>query len=288
MTLANALAARLAPRAAFDEAAAETVLAAAVAAARTRWPGVNVDEASFAAWIALRLPTTPAGVVRALEMLNLSELYLACACHAGDPRALAAFDRTFLAGDQRTPEDIVQRTRERLFVRGADGTAPRIALYAGRGGLGPWVAAVMRRMAIDEARATREVPTEDALLAAIGIDPGHGPELDHLKRDARDAVQAALREAVATVAAGDRAMLLAHYIDGVGVVELGARYKLAPSNVSRTLARVRLQLVAQLRRALTRQKNLLGAEVDSLVDLVRSQLTLTGALREPPGAAAPG
>ena len=258
-------------------AAVEARLAAALDEAHGRWPTVELDPENFLAWLAPRIPASLSSVEEALATLRLPDLYLACACAAGDPKALAAFDLTFLDSDSRTSDDVKQALRQKLFV----GPAPRIALYAGRGDLGRWVRATALRMTIDEARATQEIPTEDALLDAIGIDPGHGPELAHLKKDARDTLQAAFREAVATLSDRDRGMLLQFYIDGVGVVELGKLYGLAPSNVSRTLARTRVVLLSGIRRSLLRHKQIHGDELDSLVDLVRSQLSLTGGLRRP-------
>ena len=119
-------------------------------------------------------------------------------------------------------------------------------------------------------------------MDAIGLYPDaeqKGPELAQLKKDARATLQLAIREAVAALSDRERAMLLQHYIDGVGVVELGKLFELAPSNVSRTLAKARVLLVSQIRRSLLRHKQIHGDELDSLVDLVRSQLSLTGDLR---------
>ena len=264
-----------------------SALAPALAEARARWPGVAVAPDAFTAWIAARLPDeTPPPPAPALELeralaaLRLTDLYLACACAAGDNKALAAFDAAYLRA-AKASDDVKQRLREKLFVAAPGAPAPRIALYAGRGDLGAWVRASLTRLTIDDQRAARELPTEDALLIAIGIDPAHDPELMQVKKDARAALQAAFREAVATLTDRDRTLLLQHYIDGVGVVELGKLFELAPSNISRTLAKTRVQLVAQVRRALMRNRRIAGDELDDLVDLVRSQLSLTGGLRRP-------
>ena len=262
------------PGRAYDANRVDSLVHDAVADAQRRWPGVELPIRKFVAWLADRTPGRPPALEDALDMLALADLYLACACATGDARALAAFDATFLAGDRRTSDDVKQRARERLFVGES-----RIALYSGRGALGPWIGATLRRMTIDEARASREIPTEDALMNAVGIDPGYGPELAHVKNEVRATIQTAFRDAVATLSDRDRMLLISHYIDGVGVVELGARLGLAASNISRGIAKIRLQLVAQIRRSLMRNNNIPGSELDSLVDLVRSQLSLTTGLR---------
>ncbi|MBS1121925.1 MAG: putative DNA-binding regulatory protein [Deltaproteobacteria bacterium] len=276
MQLSRLLLGHLAETVCHDPATVDARLATAIADAHRRWPGVVVEPARFVAAVAIRIPTSPPSLEQALDGLRLADLYLACACAAGDPKALAAFELAFLAGDSRTSDDTKQELRQKLFV----GPNPRIAQYAGRGDLARWVRAAAARIAIDLARAVREVPTEDALLTAIGIDPGHGPALSHLKEDARRTLQAALREAIETLSDRERSLLLQYYIDGVGVVELGKLFSLAPSNVSRSLGKARVVLLAGIRRSLMRHKKIHGDELDSLVGLVGSQLSLTGGLRQ--------
>src|SRR3989442_1001025 len=76
--------------------ALEERLAALVEAARGAWPGIDVDAASFVAYLAQRLPPQ-ADAQQALAGLNANDLYLACACVQRNPAALAAFERGHLA-----------------------------------------------------------------------------------------------------------------------------------------------------------------------------------------------
>lgn len=274
MRLSERLLASTAGRA-HDAALVEQRLAACVAAVQARWPGVRADDASFVAWLVARLDDDAPSVEAALDKLHLDELYLACACAAREPRALAAFDATYLAHDPKIDDDVKQAVRQRLFV----GDAPRIATYGGRGDLGSWVRTVATRIAIDASRVAHEVPTEDALLDALEIDPTSGPARDVLKAEARQCMQTALREALAALSARERMLLLQYYIDGVGVTELGKLHNLAASNISRQLAKARVTLLAHVKRSMMRQKQLGGSELDSLIELVRSQLSVTGGLR---------
>jgi RNA polymerase sigma-70 factor, ECF subfamily len=277
--LANQLVRHLPDGIRLDENVVDELLEAALAEAHRRWPSVKVSAARFIGWVAVRVSPDAATVEESLRDLRLADLYLACGCADGDGAALAAFDLAYLAGDSRTSDDVKQLLRKKLFVAESGG-APRIALYAGRGDLARWVRAAMARLTIDSVRGEREIPTEDALLDAIGIySPADGPDIAHQKSDARASLQLAIREAVKALTDRQRTLLLQHYIDGVGVVELGKLFGVAPSNVSRALAKARILLVSQIRRSLVRHKGIHGDQVDSLVDLVQSQLSLTGALR---------
>jgi RNA polymerase sigma-70 factor (ECF subfamily) len=243
-----------------------------------RWPNVTVDDAAFFTWVSTRIPADALSVEQGLDGLRVADLYLACACAKGDPKALAAFDAAFLAGDSRTPDDVKQALRKNLFVA-ARGAAPRIALYGGRGDLSAWVRASAARMEIDEVRAARDIPTEDSLLEAIGIDPGQNPGLAQVKKDSKAAFQAAFREAVGTLSDRERNLLVQYYVDGLALAELGTLYALAPSSISRSLAKSRVILLSGIRRSLLRHKKLAGEDVESLVTLVRTQLSLTGGIR---------
>src|SRR4051812_38415602 len=76
----------------------ERLLAPAFETARARWPDVTVTAAQFMRHVAERLPAAGTGppVEQVLEELHLSDLYLACACTLGVPRAADAFERDYL------------------------------------------------------------------------------------------------------------------------------------------------------------------------------------------------
>ena len=99
--------------------------------ARGAWPGLEVSDAAFVAYIAERLGdgALPA-VLRPLHV----DLYLACGCVAGDPAAVAAFQRTIIADlDARIVpaaadrlDELRQLVSEKALV--SEGT-PRIATW---------------------------------------------------------------------------------------------------------------------------------------------------------------
>ena len=74
----------------------------------------------------------------------------------------------------------------------------------------------------------------------------------------------------------ERTLLQQYYIDGLGVVELGALHGIAQSTVSRTLAKARIVVTSELHRILGRTTKIGGSDLDDLVELARSQLSLAG------------
>ncbi|MFY0534149.1 hypothetical protein [Nannocystis pusilla] len=260
-----------------DAEAVERLLVGAIDDATRRWPGVSLEPETFVAWVAARVPAGSEPVEEALAKLRLAELFLACACAAGSAAAIAGFDAEFIARDRRTSDDEKQLLRQKLFLAHGD-TPPRIARYGGRGELGGWVRTVAARVAIDSARPARERPTDDDLLDALSVDPGHSPELAQLKQDARQIVQAALNGAITGLPVRDRMLLLQYHLDGVGVVELGRLFNVAPSTISRNLARIRGLLLAQVRRSLMSHHKLWGDELERLLEFAQSQLSVGGVI----------
>ena len=113
-----------------------------IAAARTEWPDLSLDDALFVRHVAARVAPRRVEEGRLLE--RAGDLFLACACLEHVPRAIAAFDRRCLAaapgylsrfGDHALVADLVQKLREKLLV----GDAPRLGDYSGEGSLEAWV-----------------------------------------------------------------------------------------------------------------------------------------------------
>lgn len=56
------------------------------------WPEVELDAHVFASYVESRLPAGLA-IAEAAGQMRTDDLYLACACSRGDPRAIAAFEQ---------------------------------------------------------------------------------------------------------------------------------------------------------------------------------------------------
>jgi len=130
--------------------------------AHAAWPDLEVSEARFVRHIAASLDGGAAST-DGLRSLHAADLYFACACADGDPRALAAFEQRYWAHVTAAlarigvlaaaHDDIVQELRTALFV--ANDAPGTIAGYRGRGDLRGWLRASALRAGYRAARRPR-------------------------------------------------------------------------------------------------------------------------------------
>jgi RNA polymerase sigma-70 factor (ECF subfamily) len=257
---------------------AENRLVELVGEARAAWPTLTVDAVGFIRHLARRLPM-PAGD---LADLPAADLYLAYACAAGDPAAIAAFEARYfpgvhvaLAGIGATElaDEVKQVLRARFFV-GDGSRPPAIAEYAGRGDLHGWVKVSALREGLRVFRGRkRATALEDALMEALP--PPANPEAALLKAECRGDVADALRAAIAALPAGDRALLRYQLTDGLGLDGLAAVYGVHRATIARRLARLRAHLIADTHHRLATRLHLGADEVRSLIRMARSQLDVS-------------
>src|SRR5262249_4932422 len=207
-------------------------VAAAYDQAAAAWPGVFVSPSDFAECVAGALAAkTSRGEAQALAGLHVADLYLACACARGEPKALVAFDRELGPVIERAVRAraavrdgesaaLVQIVRVRLLVAPDPDLRPRIASFQGRSSLGAWVKVVAAR---ETARllesARREEPTEDDELAER-LNSGDDPEVTHVKRLYRNEFRDAFHAAVEELSERERLLLRQNVLDGLGIDRL--------------------------------------------------------------------
>lgn len=243
---------------------------------RAAWPAIAVSEAQLRAHLArLELPDEPH-----------ADLYLACACAAGDPAAIAAFERAVLSevghfiaridGSPQFADEVRQALRERLLVA-REGAPPRIADYSGRGPLGAWVRVAAVRTAID---LRRDADDHGRVSTAEAIAHDLSPEVELLRARYQADYEAAVREALAALDSKERNLLRMHVVDGLTVDRIGLVYRVHRATAARWVQAVRQKLLDEVYRRLGERLRLSPAELDSLTALVQSQLrvSLTGLL----------
>jgi RNA polymerase sigma-70 factor (ECF subfamily) len=269
------------PAAELDEA-----LERAWRAARAAWPALSVDEDGFARHLAARLDGEEP--LRALAQVHAADLYLACACAAGDRIAVAAFDERFrgrfalyLSRIDAAPafvDEVRQILRERLLVG-----ERKIGDYTGRGALESWLRVAAIRTALTLRRAQRNsVPADDA---AHVMSPTSDPELNYIKVRYRQEFAEAFSGALAQLSTRQRNVLRLYFLDGLTLEKIGVLHKVNRSTVLRWIAASQEALLDEMRRRLRDRLQITASEFDSLMGLVQSQLdvSLQGFLRNSQG-----
>jgi RNA polymerase sigma-70 factor (ECF subfamily) len=261
---------------------ADAELAAVVERAVGAWPEIELPAERFAVHLRGLIADrrTDLGSVRA------DELYLACACAAGDPRAIAAFDARFRPDVEALVrrwrlsyahgDDVVQALWQRLLV--GDGGPPRIAAYSGRGQLRNWVRMAASRLLVDLSR--RDLPDRPAAADPAGelasvLEPGSDLQLAVLKANLTGPVRTAIEQALAQLEPRDRNLLRYRFVHGLAVDEIARLHGLHRVSASRAITRAREQLLDQLRTAVGTHTGLTGSDADSVVQLCWSQLELS-------------
>lgn len=273
----------------------EAQVDAVVAVARAEWPGVDVPVETFAVFLGERLDGE-LPLMEALAAARGADLWIACACGAGDKDALTAFERKYFEEIRRAvgraprarlhEDDVAQLVRERLFVAAA-GSTPKILEYRGRGSMRAWLRVTAARIVLNLAtRGPREEPEEDEWFARV-VANDESAEIAHLKSKYRTEFRAALEVAVAALDPKDRNVLAYSFGERLSIDQIGGIYGVHRATAARWITHAQEQLVLHTRTALMDRLGASAAEVDSIVHLIASRFDVTfgGLLRGPPTGA---
>jgi RNA polymerase sigma-70 factor (ECF subfamily) len=258
----------------------ERVLADLHARGQAGHPDLPLDGATFAAHLGRCGAEAGAETTGA----HAADLFLAAAALAGGaaavarlrqscwPAALAYLRRLGVSSAEL--DDVAQEMWNALLV-GADGGAPKLAGYSGRGALAAFVGITAQRIAMTRfrhddagARAARRAAAEMQALAGDA-------ELALIKESYRECFQQALCDALGALDDRARMLLRLHLVDGVSVERIGKAYGVGQSTASRWLAKGRDQVARETRRMLTAQLRLSDSDFDSLWGLMLSHLDVS-------------
>jgi RNA polymerase sigma-70 factor (ECF subfamily) len=263
-----------------DAAALDEALSALVGEAQRTCPEIALDGETFAAHVAEHWGHDHPS---AWPRTHLADLWLACACAAGEARALAEFERRygslvdqvtarFRLGDDRARE-VKQLLRDRLLVSDP-GKSPRIAGYSGRGELAGWVRSAATRVALNLIRDEDAPHAGDQLLDRLPA-AGDDPELAMMKSRYAQPFREAFSAAISSLPARARVLLKQHYVDGLTGEELGQLHRVHRKTVLRWIAEAREQVAADAERRITELLGVPQNDLASLVRLVRSRLDIS-------------
>jgi RNA polymerase sigma-70 factor, ECF subfamily len=255
-----------------------TAVARIASLGRAAWPAVAIDDSAIAARIARLVRDDPEVP---LDDLHAADFYLATALAAGDAGALRAFEVELVPEIRvalrrlRLPaaevEDVTQALRSELLT----GDDPKIAGYAGRGGLVAWLQVTATRKAFKRTRhIARERPLDEVLLDHWS-DPAPSPELRHLRDTYTAALKTAVREAFGALEVRQRNLLRQHFLDELTIDDLARMYRAHRSTCARWLADARAELTRRTRKLLIAALGLRIAELDSLLRFLDSDIELS-------------
>lgn len=246
---------------------------AAHAQAQAELPGVNLPADRFRAHLAAIAGTEP------LPTTHAADLYLACACAAGDPTAIGLLEQRYMlpvrgavSRYHRSPDfvdDVLQELRSKLLLP----PSPRIARYGGRGPLGAWVRVAASRVAIDLLRSHDPGSASEGQPEALS-DADLGPEVQILREVYREAFQESLKAALAALSPKDRNLLRRHLVEHMTLEEIAGPYGVHPATIARRLAALREEIAESVRAALAAKHLEQGgaSTLDSLARAIRSEV----------------
>jgi RNA polymerase sigma-70 factor, ECF subfamily len=269
----------------------EAALERALEAGRTAWPEVQIGGDDFAAYLGERTDPGEAPVA-ALSSLHLTDLYLACACASGEPRAIAALEDKYLiwVGPQvasldasKTFADEMRQTlRIRLLMGKHDArgpTEPKIIQYRGKAKLASWLAVIATRTAIDLTKKEARLTELDEVLEVASAE---SPELELLRGrylgNFQTAVKDAVVEAMSVLTPEERNLLRWHLVEKLSLRKIAALRGSNVSAMSREYARIRASIRECIVEKLRAQTGLPRKELDSLMTVLISRITLTSGL----------
>jgi RNA polymerase sigma-70 factor (ECF subfamily) len=211
--------------------------------------------------------------------MHIKDLWLACGCSQAHPAALAGLEAllrevgAFIAHIDRSADfadEVRQQLREKLLVDVGRGRA-RILDYGGQGPLGGWLRVAAVRTALNLKRGQREGAAHRDPSPATSPDP----ELDFIRMRYRAEFQLAFGATLRRLSSDERNVLRLHYLEGLNIDEIGRLYDVHRATIARWLARSRDKILQETRSVLAERLGLSGAELDSLIGLVGSQLEVS-------------
>jgi RNA polymerase sigma-70 factor, ECF subfamily len=264
----------------------DELLAAAFLQARAALPEIDLPQEPFARFLTARLDAEATQAPeRALDGLNVPDLYLACACSLGNGRGVELFVQRHLAQVPRylarlNPEpglaDEVRQELSRKLLVASPPDPPHIDGYRGRGSLESWVAVSAQRMALTllQRQQRAGVPVEvNSLERALA--ESMNPEIKLAKAHLKKNFEEAIRHALAGLSSRDRTLLRLTIVSGMGCRQLGVIYRVHSATVARWLTKIREDLLASIQGFLHANQGIDAVDLPSMLGFARSQIDVS-------------
>jgi RNA polymerase sigma-70 factor (ECF subfamily) len=251
-------------------------LSAAFVTGSAAWPDIALEPPPFAAFLGHRIPDDLDAIAE-LRRRSIGDLYLACACLAGDAHAIRALEEHYLQGlpsllaRQNIDADVAAETVQQLRMRLLVGERPLLLAYGGTGELRGWLRVSALRAAIRAQRKQAIAKSEDTALADAALDV----DLQYQRRLYETEFRAAFAEAIANLSVRERNLLKHSILYGANSDDLGALYNVHRATAARWLADARDALAADTQRRMIAKLSIDRADYDSILRLIHSQLDLS-------------
>ena len=243
-----------------------------------------------AAWPGLVLPANDLGAYLSARAISVDEsnpdlardLYLACACTEKVPGAVRAFNESYFPlveaiarqfdGSSAFADEIKQRLCEGLFVETSESTA-RIGTYAGSGPLAGFVGTAVRRHAMRLKENAGRFQGEEELVERFAVDLD--PETSILRDHYRTIFNRALAQSLRRLPRRDRIILRLNLVERVSTERIARMHGVSQPTISRWIQHAAATIFASVRELIGAQLAVDTAELDSILQLVRSHIDLT-------------
>jgi RNA polymerase sigma-70 factor, ECF subfamily len=197
-----------------------------------------------------------------LGLLRVEELTLARACATGNRAAWDEFMGRYrsklydaalgIAGDEATARELADGLYAELYglPSGDRARAGKLSYYMGRGSLEGWLRTVLAQEYVNRYRTQKHTVSLDEQIES-GVSFAAEPAASGFVPDAR--LEEATASALATLAAEDRFLLAAYFLDGQTLAEVASQLRVHESTISRKLDRLTKMLRKSIRKELLAQ-----------------------------------
>lgn len=243
-------------------------------------PGLEVDPARFAAFVASRVRAEDAPELAALRLGDLLLVHAALEKSAPAEAELERLARGEVQREARRmrSEDVVDEASGivlRILLVGGTEKGPALAGFSGRAELGSWLRVIAARELLRLRKAVQQKgPSGDDALSDL-LAPEDDPELALLKAHYRQEFRRAVSDALRSLPERERTLLRMHFLEERSIDDIGTLYGVHRSTAARWVVRAREAVAEAAQRELLQRVRLGADELTSLVRLMDSRLELS-------------
>jgi RNA polymerase sigma-70 factor (ECF subfamily) len=215
---------------------------------------------------------TSNNVIRVINSLHGSDLYLAFACAKNSPQAWDRFTKSyrryiynlaaFVSAVKSVADELAENVLADLFLPDSSGRS-RIASYDGRSSLATWLRVIIYHRAFNEqARKFNNMDRLDDLCERADEEAVRSIEMALRSSRYRSLILDSLEHACGELTDRERLLLLLRYEKGLRLGQIGRLFGLHQANITRQLGRIQAKIRQSFEAALIRKYKLGQAAID--------------------------